>query len=97
VTETYWLVRTDPPIEWHGDEQFAARWGPDHPLCHPAAPTSFALVMASSPGSGPHRPVAHRRHSCYPLTNEPGRVEDAEYIGAFAIKAGLRAVERPLG
>ena len=90
--ETYWLVRTDPPIEWHGDESFAARWGPDHPLCHPAAPTSLALVMASSPWSGAVDTVLGGGIPVYPVTNEPSRVEDALYDSAFAVKAALRDV-----
>jgi hypothetical protein len=43
-----WLVRTDPWIEWHGDEQYIALWGADHPLGRPMAPTPFALVKATS-------------------------------------------------
>ena len=43
----HWLVRTDPQIEWHGDERYIKIWGPDHPLCHPIEPTPFALVMAA--------------------------------------------------
>jgi hypothetical protein len=43
----FWLVRTDPSIEWHGDPYF---WGaeeyPDHPLLHAMEPTPFALVTA---------------------------------------------------
>jgi hypothetical protein len=93
--ETYWLVRTDPPIEWNGDERFATRWGPDHPLCHPAAPTSLALVMASSAWSGPVDTSLGGGIPVYPVTNEPSRVEDAQYEVAFAIKAGLRAVQPP--
>jgi hypothetical protein len=26
----FWLVRTEPLIEWHGDESFIKGWGPDH-------------------------------------------------------------------
>ena len=90
--ETYWLVRTDPPIERHGDERFAARWGPDHPLCHPAAPTSLALVMASSSSSGPVDTSLGGGIPIYPVTNEASRVEEAQYEVAFAIKAALRDV-----
>lgn len=43
----FWLVRTDPLIEWHGDESFVKRWGPDTPLAHPMEPTQYALVMAT--------------------------------------------------
>ena len=91
--ETYWLVRTDQPIEWNGDERFAGRWGPDHPLCHPIAPTSLALVMASSPWSGPIDPSCSGGIPVHPVTNEPSRVEKAQVIEALAIKAGLRAVD----
>ncbi len=91
--DVYWLVRTGRPIAWNGDASFAARWGPDHPLCHSAAPTSLALVMASSGSSGPIDPSRSGGIPVYPVTNEPSRVEDAEYEVAFAIKAGLRAVD----
>jgi hypothetical protein len=46
-SEPFWLVRTSPDIEWHGDRRYIERWGPDHPLCHPIDPTPFALVMAA--------------------------------------------------
>jgi hypothetical protein len=46
-TRRFWLVRTIPQIEWHGDDRYIERWGPDHPLCHPMDPTPFALVMAA--------------------------------------------------
>jgi hypothetical protein len=45
-SERYWLVRTSPDIEWHGDSRYIERWGPDHPLCKPMDPTPFALAMA---------------------------------------------------
>jgi hypothetical protein len=93
-TETFWLVRTDPPIEWNGDEVFAVRWGPDHPLCHPIAPTSLVLVMATSGWNGPIDPTRAVGIPVYPVTNKPSRVEAAKVIGALAIKAGLRAIER---
>jgi hypothetical protein len=46
TASTFWLVETALTIEWNGDMQFAARWGEDHPLCHPIEPTNRALVMA---------------------------------------------------
>lgn len=44
----FWLVQTEPAIEWDGDEQYVGRWGSDHPLVTPIPPTNRALVMASS-------------------------------------------------
>jgi hypothetical protein len=90
--ETYWLVRTDPPIEWHGDSGHAARWGPDHPLCWPIEPTSFALVMASSPWSGPLDLPTGAGVPVYPVTNAPTCVAEADAVPGLGIKAGLRAV-----
>lgn len=91
--ETYWLVRTDPPIEWHGDARFAARWGQDHPLCSPIEPTPFALVMANSSWDGPIDPARDFGGvPVYPVRNTPSRVEDAELISGLAIKAGLRPI-----
>ena len=90
--ETYWLVRTDPLIEWHGDSSYAARWGPDHPLCSPIEPTSLALVMASSPWSGEVDPYHGDIVPVYPLRGRPEHVEQADPIIGLGIKAGLRAV-----
>lgn len=92
--ETYWLVRTDPPIEWHGDSGYAARWGPDHPLCSPIEPTSLALVMASSPWNGPIDPSSGLGVPVYPVRNEPGRVSEADPILGLGVKASLRAVPK---
>ena len=93
--ETYWLVRTDPPIEWRGDERFAARWGPDHALCLPIEATPFALVMASSPWSGPIDPSRATGIPVYPVRGAPVRVEDADVISDLGVKAGLLAVPGP--
>lgn len=85
----FWLVRTEPAIEWGGDEQFADRWGPDHPLVHPIRPTSLALVMASS---------AYRRTDlerdgsipAYPVVGFPKTVGESRWIGGLGIKVGIR-------
>ena len=87
--ETYWLVEVDPPIEWHGDTTYVARWGPDHPLCHPIRPTRLAVVMASSAWSGPLRLTAGA--PVYPVVNAASTVADAEIVGGLAVKAGLKA------
>ncbi|MFV2064801.1 MAG: hypothetical protein ACC726_15010 [Chloroflexota bacterium] len=89
--ETYWLVRTDPPIEWNGDMRFAARWGADHPLCRPIAPTSFALIMASSPWSGPIDPDRAGSVPVYPVLGAPSRVTDAEPLRGLGVKAAVLA------
>ena len=88
--ETYWLVRTDPAIEWNGDPQFASRWGPDHPLCHPMPPTSYALVMASSPWNGPIDPARGLGIPVYPVLGNPASVEESILADGLGIKAHLR-------
>ncbi|HUG48082.1 MAG TPA: hypothetical protein VMP67_06680 [Candidatus Limnocylindria bacterium] len=93
--EEYWLVEVDPPIVWHGDQTFAARWGPDHPLCHPIEPTRLALVMASSPWTGPIE-VKWAGVPVYPVVNSARTVGEAEIVSGLAVKAGLRAArQRP--
>jgi hypothetical protein len=94
--ETYWLVRTNPPIEWHGEPTFAARWGPDHPLCSPIAPTPYALVMASSPWTGPIDATA-AGVPAYPVAGGPSRVADATPIEGLAMKVALRSDPRGSG
>lgn len=88
--ETYWLVKTDSPIEWNGEPAFAERWSPDHPLCHSIQPTRLALVMASSSWSGPvgWTPAGV---PVYPVAGAATSVAEAEPIGGLAIKAGIRA------
>jgi hypothetical protein len=73
-----------------GEPAFAARWGPDHPLCSPMAPTRYALIMASSSCSGP---IGSRGLGipAYPVPGSPQRVADARPIGGLAIKVDLRA------
>jgi hypothetical protein len=88
--ETYWLVRTKPPIEWHGQPEFAARWGPHHPLCLPIAPTPYALVMASSPWTGPID-VTAAGVPAYPVVGAPSRVADARPIEGLGMKVALRS------
>ena len=87
--ETYWLVRTDPAIEWNGEPAYAARWGPDHPLCHPIEPTRLALVMASSAWTGEigWTPAGV---PVYPVVGPAGSVVEAQPVGGLGIKAGLR-------
>ena len=92
--ETYWLVRTDPPIEWNGDTRFAARWGADHPLCRPIAPTSLALIMASSPSGGPIDPERAGSVPVYPVLRAPSRVADTEPVRGLGVKATLLASPR---
>jgi len=89
--ETYWLVRTDRPIEWRGDQSFAKRWGADHPLCSPIAPTRYALVMASSPWTGPIDPTS-AGIPVYPVPGAPLVVADAVPLEGLGVKAGIRAV-----
>ena len=87
--ETYWLIRCVPGIEWNGDQRFAVRWGADHPLCRPIAPTSLALIMASSPWSGPIDPVRAVSVPVYPVPGAPSRVAEAEPIRGLGVKATL--------
>lgn len=87
--ETYWLVRTDPLIEWHGDSRYAARWGPDHPLCSPIPPTPYALVMASSSWTGPMT-TTPAGVPAYPVLGAPRRVADATPIEGLGMKVALR-------
>jgi len=89
--ETFWLVRTDPPIEWHGEPVYAARWGADHPLCSPIAPTRYALVMASSRWTGPIHPTA-AGVPAYPVPGSPRRVADAHPVGGLGMKVALHDV-----
>jgi hypothetical protein len=89
--ETYWLVRTEPRIEWNGDMRFVVRWGADHPLCRAMAPTSYALVMASSPWSGPIDPDRAGGVTVYPVLGAPGGVADAEPVEGLAVKATIVA------
>jgi len=94
-TERYWLVHTDPLIEWQGDPQYIEVWGPEHPLCHPMEPTSYALVMSTGrplmsedlgiiDGSVPAGPVLPS-----PL---PTMVADAQTISGLWIKAIIKSV-----
>jgi hypothetical protein len=89
--ETYWLVRTEPRIEWNGDMRFTVRWGADHPLCRAMPPTSYALVMASSPWNGPIDPDRAGGVAVYPVLGAPSRVADAEPVEGLAVKAALVA------
>lgn len=92
--ETYWLVRTDPAIEWHGDPGYARRWGPDHPLCHPIEATRYALVMASSRHTGPIR-VEFAGIPAYPVTGVPRAVAEAAPVAGLGIKAAIRRLDDP--
>jgi hypothetical protein len=88
--ETYWLVRTEPAIQWDGDERFAARWGREHPLCFPIEPTSYALVMASSPWNGSIKLSGTAGIPAYPVSGVPTSVEESHPIEGLGIKAGIR-------
>lgn len=89
-----WLVRTEPLIEWHGDESYIRRWGPDHPLVHPMDPTPYALVMATR--RTPVRPDLGLLGGGVPAgavlpSPEPTSVAEARTISGLWIKAVLRA------
>jgi hypothetical protein len=93
-SERYWLVETDPLIEWHGDAHYIEVWGPDHPLCHPMEPTKYALVMSTGrplmredlgilDGSVPAGPVSP--------SPPPTGVADAQTDSGLWIKAMIKS------
>jgi hypothetical protein len=92
--ETFWLVRTDPAIEWRGDSSYADRWGPDHPLCHPIEATRYALVMASSRYTGPMG-AGSGGVPAYPVAGAPSTVAEAEPIRGLGIKASVTGLDGP--
>ena len=85
----FWLVRTAPAIEWDGDERYADRWGPDHPLVKPIQRTNLALVMASSAyntidlGRDASIPV-------YPVAGDATKVDESSWIGGLGAKVSVR-------
>jgi hypothetical protein len=91
-----WLVRTDPLIEWHGDESFIEVCGPDHPLAHPIDPTPYALVGAT--GREPPGPIdptildagVAAGPALIPPT--PTSVADARTLGGLWMKVILRVL-----
>jgi hypothetical protein len=88
----YWLVETDPVIEWHGDSQ--SPWGPDHPLRHPIEPTSYALVMASGrPLASPDHGVIDGAVPVGPVlpSPKPTTVANAQTISGLWIKAMIKS------
>lgn len=92
----FWLVRTDPEIEWHGDPQFSGRDEyPDHPLLHPIDPTPFALVMAAR--VTPWRPNLGIFDGSVPASPvlpdpEPHSVAEARAVGGLGMKVTIRLV-----
>jgi hypothetical protein len=90
-TGRFWLVETDPVIEWHGDPQYP--WGPDHPLLHPIEPTSYALVMATGrPPPFPDRGVLDGGVPVGPVlpSPRPTTVAEARAITGLWIKAMIK-------
>jgi hypothetical protein len=95
-----WLVRTEPEIEWHGDEYYIKRWGPDHPLVHPIDPTPYALVMATGRDSPfPIDPtILDAGVPAGPalIPPAPTSVADARTLGGLWMKVILRALPNPV-
>ena len=81
----FWLVRTEPAIEWNGDSSLGERWGPDHPLAHSFRPTNLALVMAAS-RSRRIDLAGDFSVPVYPVFGEASTVDEANWIGAHAAK-----------
>ena len=94
-----WLVRTDPVIEWHGDESFIEVWGPDHPLVHPIDATPYALVGAT--GREPPGPIdptildAGVPAGPALIPPAPTSVADARTLGGLWMKVLLREMPSP--
>jgi len=95
-----WLVRTDPLLEWHGDESFIEVWGADHPLVHPIDPTPYALVMATGREAGwPGDPIildAGVPAGPALISPAPTSVADARTLGGLWMKVMLRALPNPV-
>jgi len=79
---TFWLVTTEPAIEWNGDQQFASMWGPDSPLCHPIRPTHLALVYANGVSLDDRGSVP-----VYPVLNLATCLADARSTESLGVKA----------
>jgi hypothetical protein len=88
----FWLVRTEPAIEWNGDPNLGDRWGPNHPLAHPFQPTNLALVMAASP-SGCTDLTGDSSIPTYPVLGDASTVETSNWIAALAAMASLVPVK----
>jgi hypothetical protein len=89
----FWLVRTEPLIEWHGDESFIKRWGPDTPLAQPIEPTQYALVMATDLRQVPFAdPTIIDRVPAGPASTSPPpkSVAEVRTVGDLWGKVGLR-------
>jgi hypothetical protein len=91
----FWLVRTEPPIEWHGDESCIKRWGPDTPLARPMEPTTpYALVRATDLQRRPFADPAIIDNGvpAGPASPSPPprSVAEATTVGDFWGKVGLR-------
>lgn len=90
-TDLFWLVETDPVIEWHGDPQYP--WGADHPLLHPMEPTPYALVMATGrPPLFPDHGAIDGGVPVYPVlpSPTPTTVAEAQEIVGLGIKAVIK-------
>jgi hypothetical protein len=84
----FWLVCTEPLIEWHGSESHAERLGRDHSLVNPQPATNVALVMASS-RFGPTDRAGAGSLPVYPVYGEARYVADANWIGGLGMKVRL--------
>jgi hypothetical protein len=84
------LVETDPPIEWHGDDRYAERWGPDHPLCHPMRPTRLLLMLASTDHGFTLNLDRDFSVPAVPVINEAATVQDAECPRGLGMKISVR-------
>jgi hypothetical protein len=90
----FWLVKTEPLIEWNGDESFIERWGPDTPLALPRESTPYALLMATDLRQRPFADpaiidVAVPAGPASP-SPPPRSVTEARTVGDLWGKVGLR-------
>jgi hypothetical protein len=86
------LLGTHIPIEWNGDPRFADRWGEDHPLCHPIAPTNRLLILASGVNLARDFGVP-----ATPVVNGADSVERAEVLSGLTMKVSVFTRRRPEG
>jgi hypothetical protein len=92
ATASYVVVETDPAVEWHGDESYAERWGPEHPLCRRIEPTRLLLVLATAPTTGWQlRTTGDWSVPAAPIVNGGRTVESAETVPGLAMKVAVRA------
>jgi hypothetical protein len=97
----FWLVRTDPLIEWHGDESFVKRWGPDTRWRIRWNPPSTRLSWQQTcgsvrrlpipPSSIVSPPVLHR----HPLRPHPWRKSGLSGIFGGRSDSGGLCLTRP--